>query len=101
MSIAALFNIPQSPEQLAEWSRLRIADLEAEVKRAYAERDLELARVLSISATADALEAYLAKHPEYRAGEGGARRFLTTGKPGAQSTLVETFWGAPLSFERA
>ncbi|KRB41564.1 glutamate racemase [Phenylobacterium sp. Root700] len=52
-------------------------------------------------ATADALEAYLAKHPEYRAGEGGARRFLTTGKPGAQSTLVETFWGAPLSFERA
>ncbi len=52
-------------------------------------------------ATADALEVYLAKHPEYRAGEGGARRFLTTGKPGAQSTLVETFWGAPLSFERA
>jgi len=29
------------------------------------------------------------------------RRFLTTGKPGAQSALVETFWGAPLSFERA
>lgn len=52
-------------------------------------------------ATADALEAYLAKHPEYRAGESGSRRFLTTGKPGAQHTLVETFWGAPLSFERA
>lgn len=52
-------------------------------------------------ATADALEAYLAKHPEYRAGEGGGRRFLTTGKPGAQHMLVETFWGGPLSFERA
>lgn len=52
-------------------------------------------------ATADGLEAYLAKHPEYRAGENGSRRFLTTGKPGAQHTLVETFWGAPLSFERA
>ncbi|WP_309646641.1 aspartate/glutamate racemase family protein [Phenylobacterium sp.] len=52
-------------------------------------------------ATADALEGYLAKHPAYRAGEGGTRRFLTTGKPGAQSSLVETFWGGPLSFERA
>ena len=50
-------------------------------------------------ATAAALADYLAKHPEYRAGEGGSRRFLTTGKPGAQHTLVETFWGAPLSFE--
>ena len=48
---------------------------------------------------AAALADYLAKHPEYRAGEGGSRRFLTTGKPGAQHTLVETFWGAPLSFE--
>ncbi len=52
-------------------------------------------------ATADALEGYLAKHPEYRAGEGGSRRFLTTGRPGAQSSLVETFWGGPLSFEKA
>jgi glutamate racemase len=52
-------------------------------------------------ATADALVAYLAKHPEYRAGDGGSRRFLTTGKPGAQHTLVETFWGASLSFEGA
>ena len=52
-------------------------------------------------ATADALEGYLAKHPEYRAGEGGSRRFLTSGKPGAQSSLVETFWGGPLSFEKA
>jgi len=29
------------------------------------------------------------------------RRFLTTGKPGAQHSLVETFWGAPLTFEAA
>lgn len=52
-------------------------------------------------ATADALADYLANHPEYRAGENGSRRFLTTGKPGAQHTLVETFWGGPLSFEAA
>jgi glutamate racemase len=52
-------------------------------------------------ATADALAAYLDKHPEYRAGTGGQRKFLTTGKPGAQHILVETFWGGPLSFEKA
>lgn len=52
-------------------------------------------------ATADALVDYLAMHPEYRAGDGGSRRFLTTGKPGAQHTLVEAFWGGPLSFEAA
>ena len=52
-------------------------------------------------ATADAIERYFAKHPEYDSGQGGLRRFLTTGKPGAQHSLVETFWGGPLSFERA
>jgi glutamate racemase len=52
-------------------------------------------------ATADALSAYLGRHPELDPGQGGARRFLTTGKPGAQHSLVETFWGAPLSFEPA
>ncbi len=52
-------------------------------------------------ATADALAAYLAKHPEYLAGDSGGRTFLTTGKPGAQHILVETFWGGPLSFEQA
>ena len=52
-------------------------------------------------ATADALARYLERHPEYALGEGAVRRFLTTGKPGAQSGLVEAFWGAPLSFERA
>ena len=53
------------------------------------------------AATADAIAAYLARHAEYPAGEGGTRRFLTTGTPGPQSRLVETFWGAPLSFEAA
>ena len=52
-------------------------------------------------ATAQALEAYLARHPKYTAGDSGRRVFLTTGKPGAQNALVETFWGAPLSFEQA
>ena len=53
------------------------------------------------AATAEALTRYLERHPEYAPGQGGARRFLTTGKPGAQSSLVEAFWGGPLSFERA
>ena len=52
-------------------------------------------------ATADALADYLEKHPEYRPGTGGARTFLTTGKPGAQNIRVETFWGGPLSFDQA
>ena len=50
-------------------------------------------------ATADALERYLARHTEFDPGRGGVRRFLTTGEPGAQHSLVETFWGGPLSFE--
>ncbi len=52
-------------------------------------------------ATAEALGRYLERHPEYHPGTGGQRRFLTTGKPGAQHSLVETFWGGPLHFEPA
>jgi glutamate racemase len=52
-------------------------------------------------AAADALASYLTRHPEYDPGRGATRRFLTTGRPGAQSSLVETFWGGPLSFEAA
>jgi glutamate racemase len=52
-------------------------------------------------ATADALERYFARHPEYDVGCSGARRFLTTGKAGLQSGLVETFWGEPVRFEAA
>jgi glutamate racemase len=53
------------------------------------------------SATADAIVRYLARHPEYDPGKGGTHRFLTTGAPGPQNTLIEAFWGAPLSFEAA
>ena len=49
--------------------------------------------------TADAIETYLERHPEYAAGTSGVRRFLTTGEPGLQNGLVATFWGAPLRFE--
>ncbi|MBJ7410048.1 MAG: aspartate/glutamate racemase family protein [Phenylobacterium sp.] len=52
-------------------------------------------------ATADALERYFARHPEFQPGTGAVRRFLTTGEPGAQNSLVETFWGGPLRFEPA
>ncbi|MDP1631084.1 MAG: aspartate/glutamate racemase family protein [Caulobacter sp.] len=52
-------------------------------------------------ATADALERYLAHHPDYVAGETGQRRFLTTGTPGPQNGLVVSFWGSPLVFEAA
>lgn len=51
------------------------------------------------SATADALELYLARHPEHARAGAGLRRFLTTGRPGAQNGLVEAFWGGPLAFE--
>ena len=52
-------------------------------------------------ATADALERYFARHPEFDPGTSGLRRFLTTGPAGAQHSLIETFWGAPLTFEAA
>ena len=52
-------------------------------------------------ATADALERYVAAHPEYVVAGDGARRFLTTGAPGDQNGLVPAFWGAPLRFEAA
>jgi glutamate racemase len=52
-------------------------------------------------ATVDALVRYLSKHPEYVAGDRGARRYLTTGKPGSQNGLAARFWGAPLHFEAA
>ena len=53
------------------------------------------------SSVADALARYLERHPEYVVGSTGARRFLTTGKPGQQNGLAETFWGGPLHFEAA
>ena len=50
---------------------------------------------------ADSLARYLARHPEYAPGEGGLRRFLTTGAPGPQTARVQAFWGAPLRFDAA
>lgn len=52
-------------------------------------------------ATADALELYLERHPEYDPGQGGGRVFLTTGTPGPQNGLVQSFWGGPVAFEAA
>jgi glutamate racemase len=52
-------------------------------------------------ATADALERYFARHPEYDTGGSGKRLFLTTGPPKAINGLAEAFWGAPLRFEAA
>ena len=51
------------------------------------------------TAVADALQRYLARHPEYDPGQGGSRRFLTTGTPGVSHGLVEAFWGSPVRFE--
>jgi glutamate racemase len=52
-------------------------------------------------ATAESMERYFARHPEYETGIGGQRRFLTTGDPGPQNALVASFWGEPLVFEAA
>ena len=52
-------------------------------------------------ATADALELYLQRHPDYAMGTKGRRVFLTTGTPGPQNGLVQGFWGGPVTFEAA
>jgi glutamate racemase len=51
--------------------------------------------------TAEALEGYFNRHPEYETGTSGLRRFLTTGTAGPQNDLVASFWGEPLVFEKA
>lgn len=51
------------------------------------------------SSVADSLGRYVARHGQYEIGNGGARRFLTTGVPAQQSALVERFWGTPVRFE--
>jgi glutamate racemase len=52
-------------------------------------------------ATVDALERYLARHPEYDPGSSGRRQFLTTGEPKTINGHAQAFWGAPLKFEAA
>jgi glutamate racemase len=51
--------------------------------------------------TADALERYVARHPEFEPGASGARHFFTTGPAGRRNPLAEAFWGGALSFEAA
>jgi glutamate racemase len=53
------------------------------------------------TSVAEALGRYVARHPEYALGDGGTRRFLTTGEPGRGNALIEAFWGGPVMFERA
>jgi glutamate racemase len=53
------------------------------------------------AATAAAVDRYLQRHPEYRPGAAGERRFVTTGRPGRQNGLAERFWGEALTFEAA
>jgi glutamate racemase len=49
-------------------------------------------------ATARALKAYLARHPEYDGSSGGGRRFLSTGFSAEAMPLIERFWGGELPF---
>ncbi|MEW6599086.1 MAG: aspartate/glutamate racemase family protein [Pseudomonadota bacterium] len=50
------------------------------------------------TAVADALERYVARHPEFVLGSSGRRDFLTTAAPGRQNGLVASFWGAEVMF---
>ena len=52
-------------------------------------------------AVADAMERYLARHPEYDPGDSAGRRFLTTGEPRTQNGHAQAFWGEPVRFEAA
>jgi glutamate racemase len=49
-------------------------------------------------ATARALKAYLAQHPEYDGSHAGRRTFLSTGFSADALPLIERFWGDKLSF---
>lgn len=52
-------------------------------------------------ATAQALKAYLQRHPEYDTGNGGRRLFLSTGFSPDALPLIEKFWGGRLEFRQA
>jgi glutamate racemase len=52
-------------------------------------------------ATARALKAYLARHPEYDGSMNGKRYFLSTGFSAEAMPLVERFWGGKLPFAEA
>jgi glutamate racemase len=52
-------------------------------------------------ATARALKAYLARHPEYDGSHAGSRKFLSTGFSAEALPLVEKFWGDKVPFVQA
>jgi len=52
-------------------------------------------------ATAEALDSYLTRHPEYHTGTSGLRQFLTTGRPGPQHSILEAYLGEPICFDPA
>lgn len=52
-------------------------------------------------ATAHALKAYLARHPEYDGTSGGRRIFLSTGFSADALPLIERFWGGKVPFKQA
>jgi glutamate racemase len=52
-------------------------------------------------ATALALKAYLARHPEYDAPRAGRHKFLSTGFSPEALPLIEKFWGNKLDFAQA
>jgi glutamate racemase len=51
------------------------------------------------ASTAEALQRYLQRHPEYGIGSSGLRRFLTTGAGGRCNEMCEAFWGGAIDFE--
>lgn len=51
--------------------------------------------------TAAALVPYLQRHPEFKVGQNGKRRFLSTGYSPDALALIEKFWGQPIEFDRA
>lgn len=51
--------------------------------------------------TAAALVTYLQRHPEYKVGMNGKRKFLSTGYSPDALGLIEKFWGTPIEFDRA
>ena len=92
LDILAVFSTPAT-------ARSRVYEIVADMFRAALPPGTPL--IHQPQATADALVDYLDKHPHYDVGSEGRRLFLTTGKPGVQHILAETFWGGPLSFEQA
>lgn len=61
----------------------------------------ETALVSQPDLIADSLADYLKRHPRFRGGAGGARRYLTTGDPAAVGARAAVFVGGTLDFAPA